>query len=200
MADIGTFLSTKRLGAPTWIWATGVIAIAAYIYLKYRASKTASSTTNTGSAAGTTAGVTNPSGYPVSQDFTDTTYNTNPAPTPPTGPTTPGPLNLIATGQYTVKGQDTAYTGGVPGANGFVSDIWPDGIAQNVYSLDPNDKANHAGDAILITLDNPTLVPPYPVGTKVTYPLNGPQGWVPVASQTTSSTSLNSTNNVTAGG
>lgn len=192
MADIGAFLAAKRLGAPTWVWGIGVVAIGAYVYLRYRSNKAAAATTSTGAAAGTTAGVTNPTGYPVSQDFTTTTYNTNPPPVQSTSPNVPGPLNLIEMGQYVVKGTDTSYAGGQPNAQGSVQDVWPDGIAQIVYNLDPNDKANHASDAILITLANPTLIPPYPVGTVVNYPVNGPQGWVP-APQTTSTTSANNT-------
>lgn len=202
MADIGSWLSTKRLGAPTWLWATGGVAILAFGYLYYRnkkaaaAASTTSTTGNTSSAAGSVAGVTQPTGYPQSINKSISNYYTNPTTPPPvvTPPPTqssgggiPGFLQEIQMSQYTVKGVDTNYTGGVPASTGYVQDVWPDGIASVVYGLDPKDYVNHASDAVLIELSNPTLLPPYPPGTVVNYPTNGPNGWVP-APQTTSLT------------
>jgi hypothetical protein len=195
MADIGAFLSAKRLGAPTWLWATGGVALVAGAYLYYKNKKataaTATTGTNTSSAAGSVAGITQPTGYPQSVNKSTSNYYTNP-PTTPTAPTTdtsgiPGFLQSIAMSQYTVKGTNTNYKGGVPSSTGYVTDNWPDGIASVVYQLDPQDYVNHASDAVLIEMSNPTVLPPYPVGTTINYPTNGPSGWVP-APQTTSLT------------
>lgn len=195
MADIGTFLSTKRLGAPTWLWATGGVALVAFGYLYYKNKKatatTAASTTNTSSAAGSVAGVTQPTGYPQSVNKSVSNYYTNPPTTPtPTSDNSgiPGFLESIQMSQYVVKGTNTNYKGGVPSSSGFVTDVWPDGIASVVYGLDPKDYVNHASDAILIEMSNPTLLPPYPVGTTVNYPTNGPEGWVPAAKTTSLTT------------
>lgn len=194
MADIGEWLSAKRLGAPTWLWATGGVAILAFGYLYYRNKKAAAAaapTTNTSSAAGSVAGVTQPTGYPQSVNKSVSNYYNNPpTQTPPTQDTSgiPGFLQNIEMSQYVVKGVNTNYKGGVPDSAGFVNDSWPDGVAQIVYGLDPNDAVNHASDAILIEMSNPTLLPPYPVGSTINYPTNGPQGWVPAAKTTSLTT------------
>jgi hypothetical protein len=193
MADLNEFLQAKHLGVPTWLLATGGVAIGAGILLYMRQKKAAAAaapTTTDSSAAGSVAGITQPTGYPQSVNKSVSNYYNNPPTTQPTADTSgvPGFLENIQMSQYVVKGIDTSYKGGTPDSQGRVNDSWPDGIAQIVYELDPNDLVNHASDAVLIELANPTLLPPYPIGTTVNYPTNGPQGWVPAAKTTSLTT------------
>lgn len=170
MADLAGFLSAKRLGAPTWLWATGGVALLAFGYLYYKKKKagtTSTTSTDSTDAAGTTSGVTNPTGYPASINNTSTTYNTNPTPPPvTTSPqwNIPDSIGELQTTQYVVKGAQAS--------NGY-SDQYYGGIAQIVGGFSSDDVLDIASMVFTINLLNPQLVAqdgPLPIGTSVTVP------------------------------
>jgi hypothetical protein len=200
MADIGSFLSATRLGAPTWLWATGGVALVAGGYLYYRNKKTAAastaSTLSSSDAAGTTAGVTNPVGYPPQNNTTTTNYLTNPTTPPPTAtavPSIPSSLADLQMGNYVVKG--------VTAPNG-VSDVYPGGVASMVYPGNENNtldgEANDAFNSMEIFLANPGILTPWPVGTQIAYPL-APEVLLTPPAQTTSTTSVTSPSTTASG-
>lgn len=54
--DMNALLTAKRLGAPTWVWIAGGTAIGAFVLLKMRASKTASTTSGAPTQGGQSSG------------------------------------------------------------------------------------------------------------------------------------------------
>lgn len=190
MPDIGEFLSAKRMGAPTWLWATGAVALVSFGYLYYKnkkAATTTATTSTTGSAAaGTVAGITQPTGYPASVNTSTSNYFTNPSAPAATSSTPtwnmPDAIGQLNTTTYTVTGK-TSPAG------------YPDTQLSGIASIIQNSKdpASYIPAEVTIEFLNPAL--PFvnnaiPVGSVVTVPSGGDKsGYVPTgAPQTTSLT------------
>jgi len=180
MADIAGILAAKRLGMPTWVWATGGVAVAAFIVLKMRANKAAAAAGTTGTTTGSTdpagnsngATLTSGAAFPMPYSGGDVFVNYPNQPQAAATADIPTAFADLQTSIYVVKG--VATPAGNASAGSFPAnprdDTAPTGIAQVVYNLGPNDIANATFDGLVIMMLNPGLVAPYPVGTQIKYP------------------------------
>lgn len=183
--NIGEWLSTKRAGMPTWVWATAGVAVLSFAFLYYRQKKAGASTAalNTSNGAGTTASIpTGGAAYPMPYSGGDVFVNT-PPPNAQSQVNIPSAITALVQGNYVVKGTKSA--------NG-TTDNWPGGAAQIIYGFPADDVTDTSIDAMEIMLANPGKITPWPVGTVLSYPLN-PQKLATPAPQTTSYLSVGTT-------
>lgn len=192
--DLNALLTTKRLGAPTWVWIAGVTAIGSFIVLKMRSAKTATTDTGTSAqgsqSAGTgtwststtgTNGDTSTSTFsgpayspgflstdatmPLQQQGGDTYINGVPPATQ--GPNIPDAVAGLPASTYTVTGKTTPsdqYWGGIAIAAYNIAK------GSDGYAISPNAAANEAFEMIDMQLLNPGVSQPIPVGTTVKVP------------------------------
>jgi hypothetical protein len=148
-SSTGNFWTRKVGPIPLWLWGILVLALVVF-YKQWAANKAASTQSNTASTTSTSAANQTPpfiiQNYPASSwGGGGTTATAGGLPT--------------ATQQYTVTGTTTP------------SDQYPQGVAVAAYQLKTTDP-QVAYYAALITLENPGISSPYPVGTVLNIPVN----------------------------
>lgn len=208
--DIGEFLSVKRMGMPTWVWATGGVAVLAFGVMYYRQKKAGATTataTDTPDGAGAddaSSAPTSQAAFPMPYSGGDVFVNVPSQPQTPvaTNSGIPAAYANRAMGSYVVKGTAAYNAASSLGVKNPVTDQYPGGVAAIVYGLAGNknnpDILNIAADVPEIVLVNPTKIPPYPIGTTLSYVLH-PERLAPVttaATQTTTTTNAGTTGTV----
>lgn len=176
----GDVVTKDKIRMPMWVWiVVGTVVVAGgYWFYKNRqtaaqaASQQAASTSNVPTANGlyqdptTILPMFQGSSAPV-QAITDQQFDTLAQDNPPL------PYLL-----YTVTGNGSykiPTIGGGTAPAGPVNDQWPAGAAIAALGLSPNDLLNISYYATMITLENLGELSPYPVGTQLRIPYNGPK-------------------------
>lgn len=177
---IGGMLTRKIGPLPMWSWLMAAGAIGLIIYRMRSGSSSSSANTGQGSQfnSSTSSTTTNlATGDTTSNSYTasgngylpgELTYGAGSMPVSPgdiyinypnqgSGNTT-GPQLPTSVGTYTVTGKTNP------------SDQYPLGVVVAAYNLSKTDYTNQAFDSVKLEEENPTLVPPYPVGTVLTIP------------------------------
>lgn len=161
---------------PTWGWiaiAGGVVAFAAWYYIRGKQGASAASTQASTSPAGT-AGYTSPTTIlPIFQGSTPGTNGLSNAQFQQLQQANPPLPDAV----YTVKGtgsyQIPTQAGGAASNGGAINDQWPAGAVIAAYNLSPSDLLNISVYSTLLMVMNPGLTAPYPVGTQLKMPFNG---------------------------
>jgi hypothetical protein len=179
-----TGMLTRKVGPlPVWTWVMIAGAVGFIIYrMRSAASGTPSASgSNTGQGNQFNSSTSSTSTNPATGDSTTNTYTASGNGYLPgeltygagSMPTSPGDIYInypnqssnttgaqlpTSVGTYTVTGKTSP------------SDQYPLGVVVAAYNLSKTDYTNQAFDSVKLEEENPTLVPPYPVGTVLSIP------------------------------
>lgn len=161
----GEVVTKGKIKLPLWAWAVvgGVILGGGYLFYKRRQTAAAAAANTTATTPATATGYQSPTTilpmFQGTQPMTGQQFQQLQAANPPL------PYSI-----YTVTGQGHYQ---LQAAGAPITDQWPAGAVISAYGLSTSDILNIDFYATILTLMNPGVTSPYPVGTKLRMPYNG---------------------------